>query len=319
MIKLRNYNFLRLSSIILILIIFFTAFSCEKKSSRYNGEKKFKVITTLFPLYDFVKNIGRQKADVILLLPPGVESHSFEPKPKDILEIKYADIFVYTGRFMEPWVEDVLKGIEGRRPLVIDSSSNIILTENNQRENGHKSENFKVDPHIWLDFSKAEKMVDNILKGFIEKDPESSKFYQENATNYKTKLKELDSKFKKSLSSCKKDTIIYGGHFAFGYLTKRYKIKYLSAHKGFSPDAEPTLKNLIGLINKLKEYNTKYIFYEELVSPKIAEVIAKETGAKLLMLHGAHNITKEDLERNVDFISLMEQNLKNLITGLECK
>ncbi|MGB9715210.1 MAG: metal ABC transporter solute-binding protein, Zn/Mn family [Thermodesulfovibrionales bacterium] len=318
MIKLRNFLIFYIS-ISTLFILFFTSISCEKKPSSYDEEKKLKVITTLFPLYDFAKNIGKEKADVSLILPPGVESHSFEPKPKDILKIKHADIFIYTGKFMEPWVDDVLKGIEDRIPLVIDSSRDIILTENSHKQNGHESENLKVDPHIWLDFSKAEKMVENILKGFIEKDPENSEFYQKNAKNYITKLKELDSKFKESLSSCKKNTIIYGGHFAFGYLTKRYKLNYLSAYKGFSPDAEPTPKNLIELINKLKEYNTKYIFYEELVSPKVSEVIAKETGARLLMLHGAHNITKEDFKHNIDFISLMEQNLKNLITGLECK
>lgn len=319
MIKLRNCNLLYLSTIILILFIIFTSPSCEKRPTEVNKEKKLKIITTLFPLYDFAKNIGKKKADVILLLPPGVEPHSFEPKPKDILEINQADIFVYTGKLMEPWVEGVLKGIRDEKPLVIDSSKGIMLTENNREKKEYKSEDLKVDPHIWLDFSKAEKIVDNILQGFLKKDPENSELYLKNATDYKIKLKKLDDKFKGSLSSCKKDTIIYGGHFAFGYLTKRYKINYLSAYKGFSPDAEPTPANLIELIKKLKEHGTKYIYYEELVSPKVAEVIAKETDAKLLLLHGAHNITKDDLDHNVDFITLMEQNLKNLIIGLECK
>ncbi|NWF52427.1 MAG: zinc ABC transporter substrate-binding protein [Nitrospirae bacterium] len=304
---------------ILFLSLLFSASSCEKKTQKINEEKRIKVITTLFPLYDFAKNIGKHKVDVILLLPPGIEPHSFEPKPKDILKINNADIFVYTGKFMEPWVEDILKGIGERRPLIVDSSKGIILTENGDGKNEYKTEHLKVDPHIWLDFSKAQRIVDNILNGFIEKDVENREFYLKNATKYKTRLKELDAKFEKALSLCKKETIIYGGHFAFGYLTKRYKINYLSAYKGFSPEAEPTPKDLIELINKLKEYNTNYIFYEELLNPKVAEILAKETGAKILMLHGAHNITKEDFNRNVDFISLMEHNLKNLIIGLECK
>lgn len=300
--------------VLFILIILVGSFSaCAKQGEEPARMKKLKVITTLFPLYDFAKNIGKQKAEVTLLLPPGVEAHSFEPKPKDILRMHEADIFIYTGKFMEPWVEDVLKGVGDKGPLVIDSGKGVVFTNENNI-NKHR-----MDPHIWLDFSKAQKMVDNISEGFLKRDPENSNFYSENAMEYKKKLNKLDKRYKGSLSSCKKDVFIHGGHFAFGYLAKRYNIKYLSAYSGFAPDAEPTPGNLIELIRKLKNYNVKYIFYEELVTPKVAEVISKETGAKLLMLHGAHNVTRDELVRGVTFISLMEQNLKNLMTGLECK
>ena len=301
------------SIIILLLVISLTTISCEKKTAKITEGKRLKVVTTLFPLYDFAKHVGKQRADVTLLLPPGVESHSFEPKPKDILTIHEADIFVYTGKFMEPWVKDVLKGIGDQRPLVVDSGKGIVFTdENNNNE-------YRIDPHIWLDFSKAQKMVDNILEGFLKRDPENSSFYRENAMKYKKKLNKLDKRYKDSLSSCKKKVLIHGGHFAFGYLAKRYNLKYISAYNGFAPDSEPTPGNLIELIKNLKIYNVKYIFYEELVSPKIAEVISIETGAKLLLLHGAHNVTREDLAQGVTFIFLMEQNLRNLMTGLECK
>src|SRR4030065_749558 len=231
---------------ILIVIISLSLFmiSCEKKTSKVTGEKSLNVVTTLFPLYDFAKNIGKKKADVTLLLPPGVESHSFDPKPGDILRIHEADIFVYTGKFMEPWVEDVLKGIGDKGPLIIDSSRSVILTEDTT-ETEHNRKRLKMDPHIWLDFSKARKMVDNILEGFLKRDPENSNFYQKNATKYKIKLDKLDKRFKDSLSSCKKDVLIHGGHFAFGYLAKRSYMKYLSAYRGFAPDAVHNLKNLI--------------------------------------------------------------------------
>jgi zinc transport system substrate-binding protein len=307
-----NNNFMGFPSIIiLLLVISLTTMSCEKKTAKITQGKMLKVVTTLFPLYDFAKNVGKQRADVTLLLPPGVEPHSFEPKPKDILTIHEADIFIYTGKFMEPWVKDVLKGVGDEGPLVVDSGKGIVFTNNNNE--------YRIDPHIWLDFSKAQKMVDNILEGFLKRDPENSSFYIENAKEFKKKLNKLDRKYKDSLSSCKKKVIIHGGHFAFGYLANRYNLKYISAYKGFAPDAEPTPGNLIELIKNLKNYNVKYLFYEELVSPKVAEVISKETGAKLLLLHGAHNVTREDLAQGVTFIFLMEQNLRNLMTGLECK
>jgi len=303
--------------LILFIIFLFIMCSCERKSEKTKGEKKLTVITTLFPLYDFAKNIGGQKADVTLLLPPGVEPHAFEPRPGDILKIHEADIFVYTGRFMEPWVEDILKSTTNQGPLVIDASRAIKLTEQSAK-NEQKHEQGKVDPHIWLDFSNAKRMVINILDGFLNKDPSHKDFYLKNAEEYTKKLDELDKRFRDSLASCKKDIIIHGGHFAFGYLARRYHLTYISAYKGFSPDAEPTPGNLIALIKKLEEHDITYVFYEELLSPKVAEVIARETGARLLMLHGAHNVTKDEMDRGVTFISLMEHNLNNLRIGLKC-
>ncbi len=297
------------SSMLIVFIIFlFAICSCEKKGEKVTGKKKLIVVTTLFPLYDFAMNIGKQKTTVILLLPPGTEPHAFEPRPGDILRINNADIFIYTGRSMEPWVEDILKGIGSSGPLVIDSSKVIRLS-------GESSN----DPHIWLDFSNAKKMVINILDGFLSKDPSNRDFYLQNAEEYRKKLDDLDNRFRESLTHCKKNIIIHGGHFAFGYLMRRYNVKYLSAYRGFSPDAEPTPGNLIELSNELKKHDIKYIFYEELITPRVSETIARETGVKLLMLHGAHNITKSEMEQGVTFISLMEQNLKNLQVGLECQ
>jgi zinc transport system substrate-binding protein len=304
---------------ILFLSITLIISSCEKKEEKVTGEKRLKVITTLFPLYDFARNIGKQKADVILLLPPGVEPHAFEPKPGDILKIRDADIFIYTGRFMEPWVEDIVKSFGSHGPLVVDSSKIIKLVGEEEVKDDQKHDGDKMDPHIWLDFSRAQKMVVNILDGFLKKDLKNKDFYLKNAEEYRTQLKELDKKYRESLASCKKDIIIHGGHFAFGYLARRYNLKYISAYKGFSPNAEPTPKNLIELSKKVKDNDLKYIFYEELINPKVPEVIARETGVKLLLLHAAHNVTKEELDRGVTFISLMEQDLKNLQIGLQCQ
>ncbi len=315
--KLSSFLLSHSYTCILLLFLILIVFSCQQKTEKVIQEKKITVVTTLFPLYDFARNIGKEKTDVTLLLPPGIEPHAFEPRPGDILKINKADIFIYTGRFMEPWVEDILKSTTNQGSLVIDASRAIKLTEKSAKVE-QKYEQGEVDPHIWLDFSNAKRMVINILDGFLNKDPANKDSYLKNAEEYTKKLEELDKRFRDSFVSCKKDLIIHGGHFAFGYLAKRYNLKYISAYKGFSPDAEPTPVNLIELIKKLKDHDITYVFYEELLSPQVAEVIARETGAKLLMLHGAHNVTKDEMDRNVTFISLMEQNLNNLRIGLEC-
>ncbi|MBS3918358.1 MAG: zinc ABC transporter substrate-binding protein [Deltaproteobacteria bacterium] len=321
----------------LILIAAFAFTSCQKKEQKVEKVQKIQVITTLFPLYDFVKNISQDKVDAVLLLPPGVEPHSFEPKPDDIVRINKADLFIYTGPFMEPWAADILKGLDNKSLIVVDSSKDISLMgekgkhghdhekkkevhekeHRHSHEKGHKHDH-EMDPHIWLNFANAQKMVDHILEGLVKKDPTNKELYSKNAEQYKSKLNDLDQKFKETLSRCKKKIFIHAGHFAFGYLARRYGLQYVAAY-GFSPDAEPSPKRLIELTKTMKKHGLKHIYYEELITPRVAETLSKETGATLLMLHGAHNLTKDEFEKGVTFISLMEENRKNLEAGLQCQ
>jgi zinc transport system substrate-binding protein len=281
--------------------------------------QKITVITTLFPLYDFAQNIGQDKVEVSLLLPPGVEAHTYEPKPSDIVKINESDLFVYTGKFMEPWVEDITKGITNKNIKIVDSSFGIEMMNETEgaHEEEHSHEHGGVDPHIWLDFENNKIMVDSIAKALTEKDPANADFYQKNATEYKNKLAQLDNQYKTALTKCESKEIVYGGHYAFGYWGKRYGLAYESAY-GISPDSEPSAQDLAKLIEKIKYEKIKYVFFEALVSPKVAETLAKETRAGLLLLNPAHNLTKEDFKKNVSFLSIMEKNLTNLKTGLGC-
>ncbi len=315
--------------VFLLCIVLLLTASCQKKDDKQPETKKIIIVTTLFPLYDFAKNIGGQHAAVSLLLPPGVEPHSFEPKPEDIIRINKADIFVYTGKHMEPWAENILKGVDNKNLMVVDASKGItMIEETEESEHDHKHDKKhaakehdkkEMDPHIWLDLGNAQKMADAILDGIAKADASNKDFYAENGGVYKAKLADLDKRFKDGLSNCKSDAFIHGGHFAFGYLAKRYNLKYISAYKGFSPNAEPAPKWLKELVDKLRKRQLKHVFYEELISPRIADMIAKETGASLLQLHGAHNLTKEEMDKGITFISIMEQNLINLKTGLQCQ
>ncbi len=314
-----------LFSILFCVIVMCVAVaSCGPRETGQKG--KLKVITTLFPVYDFARNIGGEKTHVILLLPPGVEPHSFEPRPGDVLAVNEADIFVYTGKEMEPWVEGILKGIDNKKLLVVDTSRNIPLMARGHAEpegghgegvRGHKHEG-RLDPHLWLDLSNAEKMVANIRNGFIEKDPVNTEVYRKNAELYRDRLALLDKEFAQGLSVCKTRLFIHGGHFAFAYLAKKYNLQYVSAYEG-SPNAEPTPKRIVELKKIIKDNDIKYVYYEELITPRVAEVLGRETGTELLRLHGAHNISKEDLKKGATFISIMEQNLKNLRVGLQCQ
>lgn len=305
---------------VIVLCIFIVLvgsfYTCTKRSQEPSRMKNLKVVTTLFPLYDMAKNIGADKVEVSLLLPPGVEAHSFEPKPSDIVKINEADVFVYTGKFMEPWAEDVIKGAANKSLIVVDASRGTTMIpgvfHNADEPAG------SLDPHIWLDFDNAKRMVKNIVQAFQVKDSTHVDFYDQKANDYSGKLTELDTLYKTTLATCKEKTIVYGGHYAFGYLAKRYGLKYLAA-QGVSPDAEPTANDLIKLVEQIKKDKIKYIFYEELTSPKIAETIAGETKAQMLLLNAAHNLSRDQVDQGLSLFDILEKDLNNLKVGLSCQ
>jgi zinc transport system substrate-binding protein len=276
---------------------------------------KLEVITTLFPTYDFVKQIGKELVNVTLLLPPGVEAHTFEPRPADMVKLNHADLFVYTGKYMEPWVAKVLAGVTPSL-LVVDTSQGIELIEMSE-ETHHDHDHEGKDPHIWLDLAHTQQMVMTLATALAQKDPKNSQFYATNAQAYTMKLAELDHRFQTMLAAAKHKRLIYGGHFTFGYFAKRYGLSHSSPYQGFSPNAEPRPKTLTKLIKQLRQSGMKYIYHEELLDPKVARTIAQETGAKLELLHGAHNVSKDELQRGVTFLELMETNFNKLKIGLE--
>jgi zinc transport system substrate-binding protein len=305
---------------VLFCILLLLCVSCEKTSPVAGKKGKLQIVVSLFPLYDFTRTIGGDKVSVSLLLPPGMEAHSFEPKPDDIIRANKADLFIYTNRYMEPWAVSIASGLDSRNTLVVDASQGVhFLQAGRGAEDDHERNNGEgKDPHIWLDFANAQIMVDNILAALNAKDPSHRSYYTANADAYKIKLRELDEKYRKGLSHCDKHIFLHGGHYAFGYLANRYGLTYESAY-AVSANAEPSPAKIAQLIHQIQQNGLHYIYTEELVEPRIADTISRETGATVLKLHGAHNISKKDLEAGATFLSLMEQNLKNLRIGLQCK
>ena len=287
--------------------------------------KKLTVVTTLFPLYDFARAIGGERTDVTLLLPPGIEPHTFEPKPADVMTVNKADIFVFTNEYMEPWAKSFLNGLPTHNITIVDTSKGVTLLKSGPEEEGEEAEHGNLhhhhggmDPHIWLDFANARIMVDNILVGMVGKDPANRDYYTARAAAYKAELTKLDDEYRTGLAGCGKRVFLHGGHYAFGYLARRYGLQYQSA-SAVNADAEPTPAKLADLVKLMRANGLKYVYSEELLSTRSAETIARETGATVLLLHGAHNISRDDLANRVTFISLMRKNLENLRTGLQCR
>jgi zinc transport system substrate-binding protein len=316
-------RFVMLAVLLLLLLV---CAACQKKEATGTGEKKVQVITTLFPVYDLTREVAGDRAVVTMLLPPGVEPHSFEPKPEDIFRVSKADIFIYTDRYMEPWAADLVKGIGNPDILVVDAGKDARFLpasegHGHDEEEGHGQHHDHgagMDPHIWLDFTNAQKMVDNIAVGLATKDPANRKYYLGRAVACNERLAALDKRYRDELKGCASRMFLHGGHYAFGYLAARYGLNYKAAY-AVSANAEPTPKRIAELINMMKANGLKYVFHEELIAPTMADAIARESGATLLKLHGAHNISREELAAGVTFFSLMDKNLENLKVGLKCR
>lgn len=313
----------RAIALVLLLATSLCFSGCEKKGGDEKGHR-LVVVTTLFPLYDFARNVGGDRAQVTMLIPPGVEPHNFEPKPADAVRIAGADLLVYTSDRMEPWVKGIVEGVGAKSLSVVDASRGVTMqTSGDGDGDEHAGEHAGhqhggADPHIWLDFANAQTMVATIAAEMARKDPAGTSYYQANARAYQEKLEKLDAQYREGLANCRTRVLLHGGHYAFGYLAKRYDLRYEAA-SAVNAEAEPTPAKIASLVEKMKKNGLRYVFSEELLSPRVSEIVARETGGSVLMLHGAHNIAKDDLNRGVTFLSLMEKNLQNLRTGLECK
>lgn len=302
-----------ISFIVIMLGIILLAVNNTKEES--NDSSKIEVVATLFPQYDFVKQVGKDKVSVSLLLPPGTETHTYDPSPKDIININKSKLFVYTGEYMEPWAESIASSID-KSVKVLDVSSGIeYIKEEHNHEEEHEHEH-EYDPHIWLDISNAKIMVDNILKSLIEIDGENAEYYTQNATEYKEKLDELDMKFENVISSGKRNIICFGDKFAYMYFIQRYNLEYITAYDSCSSSSEPSVARVLEIEEKIQKENIPVIFYESLSEGTVAKSIARDMNIQALEFSSVHTVSLEDVQNGATYISVMEKNLDSLSKAL---
>ena len=271
-------------------------------------------MTTIFPLKEFAQAVVGNRGDAELLLPPGAEIHAWQPKPSDLVKLSSADVFVYIGAELEPWAEDILRSVKNPHLRVIEASEGMTLTHNTADEHDHGAH----DPHVWLDFANDKKIIDMIAEVLSEIDPDGRAVFQENAGIYKKKLDALDDMYRKGLERCDQRTIVLGGHAAFGYLARRYDLSQISLY-GLSPDSKPTPRQLIDVIEFVKEKGIEAIFFEVNISGELARVIAEEAGAKTLVLNPGASLPRGQDHSGITFLNIMEKNLESLKNGLRCR
>lgn len=294
--------------------------------------KKTKIMATVFPLYEMAKVVAGERGEVKLLLPPGAEVHTWQPRPSDMLKLLTADILIYVDDSLEPWLQEMTKGVSSEKLEIIEASRELIPTDitaclsSSEREKRAEAEVRKdehpqgglLDPHIWLDFGIDRKIVDRIEKTLSRLDPDHEEGYRKRAGVYKKRLEDLDKKYQKSLSQCESRTFIVGGHAAFGYLAHRYGLHQVALY-GLSPDSKPSPRKITEVVKVAKAHRAKAIYFESFISSELASVIARETGAKILTLNTGATVSREEFKSGITFFEIMEKNLENLKHGLNCR
>lgn len=303
--------------ILFIIIILTCLVYTGCKSSKENT--KPNIITTLFPQYDFVRQIAGDKVNVTLLLSPGTESHTYDPSPKDVININKSDVFVYTGEEMEPWAAKIISGLDSNTKVVnLSDGITLLKTEHDEEEEaeGNEEHDHESDPHIWLDPTNCIIMVDNITKTLCEIDAANETFYRENAEKYKAQLTKLDQDIALVVANGNTDTLVFGGRFSYLYFLEKYNLSYVTVYHSCSTNSEPSVKEKTNVIDYIEQNDVTVIFHEELVDPKIANSIANDTKIQCLLFSTAHNVTKDELDNGVTFINIMYQNLANIKLAL---
>lgn len=293
--------------ILVCITVLFVYLTQSRLLSSNEPSSQLQVSASFYPLAFLAQEIGRDHIEVTTITPAGVEPHDYEPTVQDMIKIRTADLVVLNGE-LEPWAHEVENTQENSDQLVVVTGEE---TLDETADHSHS------DPHTWLSPVEMKKIAQKVTQALITRDPKNEQIYKNNEQELLTKLDQLDSLYKVGLSSCSQRTFITA-HEAFGYLAEEYSLEQKGI-TGLSPDSEPSLQELALLADFAKQNQVKYIFFEELLSPKLSTTLAQEIGAQTLVLNPLESLTQKQVESGENYFSIMESNLKNLQTALECQ
>ncbi len=275
-----------------------------------------RIVTSVFPAYDLAKQVCGDGADISMLVSPGEDSHSFEPSPRDMAKIENCDIFIYIGGSDEYWAEKAVSSANAVKAVRLSDSARLLFED---EEDGHEHEHSGgelFDPHIWTSPKNMLLMLDAVCEACCQADQAHADSYTAAAEKYAEELKQLDTDIRGAASSARYDTLIFADKFAFRYFTDEYGFKYAAAFPSCDEHSEPGAKTVASLIDTVKENSLPAVYYFKFNSPKVADTVASETGAKALMLYSCHTVSQEELDNNESYVSLMRKNLESIKKGL---
>lgn len=330
---MRKQRIIELLTIILLAgLLMFGAAGCQKAAQTVEPEGLVSVVTTNFAPYDFTRQVGGDKVAVSMLVPPGAESHSYEPTPQDIIKIQNCDVFIYGGGDSDAWVDGILESIEApamKKIKMMDCVTPVTeemvagMEDTHDHDHDHEAEEAagggeaaEYDEHVWLNPLNAIKIVDRISDTLCEVDPDNQAAYEQNASAYNGELTALDERFKEVVDGAARKTIVVGDRYPFRYLSDAYGLNYYAAFPGCSTDTEPSAATVAFLIDEVKKDNIPVVFHTELSNERMADTIAEGTGAKKRQLNACHNLTQEDFTNGKTYLDFMNENVAALKEAL---
>ena len=294
-------------------------------------KKTTSIVTSSFIGYDFVRAVTNDVSNISMLLRPGAETHDYEPTPEDIIGIKNADLFIYVGGESDEWVKELLRNngiseentmrlmdlVELKEEELSEGMEKHSSEHVHQDEYRHDEKEIEYDEHIWTSPLNAIKLVNKIKDKLSNIYPENESQYAKNASIYVTRLANIDQSFREVVLKGNKKELIFGDRFPFRYFVDEYNLNYYAAFPGCSEQTEASSKTVAFLIDKVKMDDIRVILKIELTSDKLASTIANESGAKVMELHAAHNISQKDFDSGLTYADIMENNLKVLEEALK--
>lgn len=286
--------------VLTMMLLTLSVVGCAKGQPAQGDSEKPMVYATFYPMYFLTERIGGDKIQIATLIPPGVEPHDWEPSPKTLASLTEAKLLIANGLNMEPWLESLSQVAPDTKVVKLSEGLHTL-------QNG--------DPHLWLDPLLMQKMARKVTDALVEIDIANKEFYERNLQKLNQDLADLDQAYLEGLAQVQQPNLVVS-HEAFGYLAERYKLNQV-ALRGLDPDAEPTPAKMAELVDYCKTNDIHYIFYEELINPKVSEILAKEVGAKTLSLNPLESLSSQQAQQKQDYLSVMKENLAHLQQGLQ--
>ena len=312
----------RIISVLTIISLIILQLSLSSCKDSETDNDKLKIVTTIFPLYDFTEQIAGDAADVSLLLRAGQDIHSYEPSPQDIISIRNCDLFIYIGGESDEWVNGILSSLD-KKPKTLALIDAVPLLheaeiggEHEHVHDGEDEEDEEYDEHIWTSPKRALYMVDAIKSSIIECDKQNEKLYHSNAEDYSNKLRELDSVIENTVKNGKRKLLVFGDRFPFLYFTHDYNLRAEAALSGCAENSEPSSKRITELAEIVTENSIPVVLFAEMSNGNLADTICSETGAVKYVFHSCHNLTNDEWSAGDDYISIMYKNAEVLKKAL---
>lgn len=307
--------------IMLLAAVLLGLAACGAAETTPQEDPGLAIVTTVFPAYDFARQIAGERATVSLLVPPGAESHSFEPTAKDMIRIQECDLFFCNGGESEAWVEELLEDQE-IEPLVMLDCVDALEEEVKEGMQGiHEDEDEdeegpEYDEHVWTSPVNAKQICTALCDRLCELDPEGDTYYRANLARYCSELDALDAAFRETVANGSRRTVVFADRFPVRYFVEEYGLDYFAAFPGCADDTEPSARTVAFLIDRVRDEQIPAVFYIEFSNEKMADVICEDTGCRKLLFHSCHNVSAEDLERGTTYLDLMWGNVAALKEAL---